>query len=64
MNRQVMIDRLVEDDIETIRQAMQHDDVEYLDYILRFGIAYDKMSDEALVTEFENRSWEIEDETN
>jgi len=35
MNRQVMIERLVEDDIETIRQAMQHDDVEYLDYILR-----------------------------
>jgi hypothetical protein len=61
MNRQVMIDRLVEDDIETVRQAMQHDDVEYLDYILRFGIAYDKMSDEALITEFKNRLWEIEE---
>ena len=64
MNRQVMIERLVEDDIETIRQAMQHDDVEYLDYILRFGIAYSKMSDDALANEFKNRTWEIEDETN
>ena len=55
-----MIDQLVEDDIETVRQAMQHNDVEYLDYILRFGISYDKMSNEELFAQFENRAWDIE----
>ena len=64
MNRHAMINRLVEDDIETIRQAMQHDDVQYLTYILYYGIGYRKMSDQELVSEFENRTWEIEDETN
>jgi hypothetical protein len=56
-----MIDRLVEDDIVTIKEAMQNNDIEYLDYVLRFGVSYDKMSDEALATEFENRSWEMEE---
>ena len=61
MKREEMINRLVEDDIETIREAMKNNDVEYLDYSLRFGIAYDKMSDEELFTEFENRTWENEE---
>jgi|APCry1669189567_1035234.scaffolds.fasta_scaffold112312_3 hypothetical protein len=60
MKRETMIDQLVEDDIETVRQAMQHNDVEYLDYILRFGIGYDKMSNEELFAQFENRAWDIE----
>jgi hypothetical protein len=61
MKREEMINRLVEDDIETIREAMKNNDVEYLDYSLRFGIAYDKMSDEELFAEFENRTWETEE---
>ena len=60
MNRQAMIDRLVEDDIQTIKDAMQNRDIEYLDFILRDGIGYNKMSDESLIEEFNNRTWEIE----
>ena len=62
MKREAMINRLVEDDIDAIKQGMQNNDVQYLDYVLRFGVSYDKMSDEELATEFENRTWEIENE--
>ena len=61
MNRQAMIERLVEDDIQTIKDAMQNRDIEYLDFILRSGIGYNKMSDESLIEEFENRTWEAEE---
>ena len=61
MNRQAMIERLVEDDIQTIRDAMQNRDIEYLDFILRSGIGYNKMSDEGLIEEFDNRTWEVEE---
>ena len=56
-----MIERLVDDDIQVIKDAMQKNDVEYLDYILRDGVGYNKMSDDELVQEFNNRTWEIED---
>ena len=56
-----MIERLVDDDIQTIIDAMQNRDVEYLDFILRDGVGYNKMSDDELVQEFNNRTWEIED---
>jgi len=61
MNRQAMIERLVEDDIQVIQDAMQNRDIEYLDFILRSGIGYNKMSDESLIEEFENRTWEVEE---
>ena len=65
MNRQAMIERLVEDDIQTIKNAMQNREIEYLDFyldfILRSGIGYNKMSDESLIEEFENRTWEVEE---
>ena len=61
MDRKAMIERLVDDDIQTIIDAMQKNDVEYLDYILRDGIGYNKMSDDGLIEEFNNRTWEIED---
>jgi hypothetical protein len=57
-----MIERLVEDDIQVIKDAMQNRDVEYLDFILRDGIGYNKMSDQGLMDEFNNRTWEIDDE--
>ena len=63
MDRKAMIERLVEDDIQTIIDAMQNRDVEYLDFILRDGVGYNKMSDDELVQEFNNRTWEIEDGT-
>ena len=62
MNRKTMIERLVEDDIQVIKDAMQNKDVEYLDFILRDGIGYNKMSDQSLMDEFNNRTWEIDDE--
>ena len=62
MDRKAMIERLVDDDIQTIRDAMQNRDVEYLDFILRDGIGYNKMSDDGLIEEFNNRKWEIDDE--
>ena len=61
MNRQAMIERLVEDDIQTIKDAMQNRDIEYLDFILRSGTGYNQMSDESLIEEFENRTWENEE---
>ena len=61
MNRQAMIDRLVEDDIQTIKDAMQNRDIEYLDFILKDGVGYNRMSDESLIEEFNNRTWEIEE---
>ena len=61
MNRKAMIDRLVEDDIQVIQDAMQNRDIEYLDFILRDGVGYNKMSDESLIEEFNNRTWEVEE---
>ena len=61
MNRQAMIDRLVEDDIQTIKDAMQNRDIEYLDFILKDGVGYNRMSDESLIQEFNNRTWEVEE---
>ena len=61
MNRQAMIDRLVEDDIQVIQDAMQNRDIEYLDFILRDGVGYNRMSDESLIEEFNNRTWEVEE---
>jgi hypothetical protein len=61
MNRKDMIERLVQDDIQVIKDAMQQKDVEYLDFILRDGIGYNKMTDESLIEEFNNRTWEIEE---
>ena len=63
MDRKAMIERLVDDDIQVIKDAMQNRDVEYLDFILRDGVGYNKMSDDELVQEFNNRTWEIEDGT-
>ena len=62
MDRKAMIERLVDDDIQTIIDAMQNRDVEYLDFILKDGIGYNKMSDDGLIEEFNNRTWEIDDE--
>ena len=61
MNRQAMIERLVEDDIQVIKGAMIENDVEYLNFILRDGVGFNKMTDESLIEEFKMRSWENEE---
>jgi hypothetical protein len=60
MHRKAMIERLVEDDIEVIKGAMLENDVEYLDFILRDGIGFNKMTDQGLIEKFNQRTWEIE----
>ena len=61
MNRQGMIERLVEDDIQVIKDAMLENDVEYLNFILRDGIGFNKMTDKGIIEEFNQRTWEIEE---
>ena len=61
MNRQAMIERLVEDDIQVIKDEMPKNNFWYLNFILRDGVGYNKMSDESLIEEFNNRSWEVEE---
>jgi hypothetical protein len=61
MKRRSMIEKLVDDDIQVIKDALQNNDVEYLEFILRYGVGYEKMSDDGLVEEFNNRTWEIEE---
>jgi hypothetical protein len=61
MNRQAMIDRLVEDDIKVIKDTLLNKDHEYLDFILRDGVGFNQMTDESLIEEFKMRSWENEE---
>ena len=57
MSREYMIDKLVDDDILTIRKAMQYDDYEYLDMILRSCIGYEKQTQDELISEFSERDF-------
>ena len=61
MNREEMIEKLVNDDISTIQNAMYGDDTEYLCNILKFGIGYDNQTIEDIKLEFESRTWEGEE---
>jgi hypothetical protein len=61
MNRQGMIERLVEDDIQVIKDAMLENDVEYLNFILRDGVGFNKMTDKGIIEEFNQRTWEVEE---
>jgi hypothetical protein len=61
MNRQAMIDRLVEDDIKVIKDSILNKDHEYLDFILRDGVGFNKMTDKGLIEEFNQRTWEVEE---
>jgi hypothetical protein len=60
MKREAMIERLIKDDIQVIKDALLNKDYEYLDFILRDGVGYNKMSDESIKDEFYQRTWEIE----
>ena len=59
MNKKEMIERLIKDDIQVIKDAFQEKNTEYLEFILRDGMGFNKMSDQGLIEEFNNRSWEI-----
>jgi hypothetical protein len=60
MKREAMIERLIKDDIQVIKDGLLNKDYEYLDFILRDGVGYNKMSDESIKDEFNQRTWEID----
>jgi len=58
MDRHSMVDRLIEDDIATIKQAFEENDTEYLYNILLLGIGYDKQTLREIIDEYNSRTWE------
>jgi hypothetical protein len=58
MTREDMIDRLIDDDIETILGSNQS--IDYLVSILRRGTGYELQLDEEIVQEYHSRTWEDE----
>jgi len=60
MDRHSMVDRLIEDDIATIKQAFEENDTEYLYNILLLGIGYDKQTLREIIDEYNARTWEDE----
>ena len=53
--RESLLDALISDDIGTIRECMDHNDVEYLADILLFGVAYSKQTTNQLRKEVRER---------
>ena len=58
MTTEEMIEKLVEDDILTIKSAMMHGDTEYLYRILADGIGYNNMTSVQIEIEYDDRNWE------
>lgn len=58
MNRNQMIEKLIDDDIETILNSGACAD--YLSNILRRGKGYELQTDDEIEEEFNTRSWENE----
>lgn len=52
------IERLIADDIATIRSAMDANDMEYLHWVLKYGTGYANAGFEAITTEYNERTWE------
>jgi hypothetical protein len=60
MLREEMIDRLIADDIATIKSGLENNDAEYLYFILLSGKGYDNMTLRELIDEYNSRTWEDE----
>lgn len=58
MTRDEMIDRLIDDDIQTILGNGQS--IDYLINILRRGTGYELQLDQEIVQEYHSRTWEDE----
>lgn len=58
MDRHSMVERLIADDITTIKQGLEVDDAEYLYDILLYGIGYDKQTLREIIDEYNTRTWE------
>lgn len=55
MNRQEMTDALVKRDIESITHSLEHNDIEFLDAVLRGDgwVPFNQLTDEQLKTEYD-----------
>jgi hypothetical protein len=53
-----MVDRLITDDIATIKQGLEDGDAEYLYNVLLYGIGYDKQTLREIIDEYNSRTWE------
>jgi hypothetical protein len=60
MDRHSMVQRLIEDDITTIKQGYEVGDTDYLYDILLNNIGYDKQTLREIIDEFNTRTWENE----
>ena len=60
MNRESMVDRLIANDIATIKTGLEEGDAEYLYWILLNGIGYDKQTLREVIDEYNSRTWEDE----
>ena len=58
MTTEEMIEKLIADDILTIKSAMYNRDTEYLYDILADGIGYNNMTTVQIEIEYEERNWE------
>jgi len=58
MDRHSMVEKLIADDITTIKQGLDEGDAEYLYSILLYGIGYDKQTLREIVDEYNTRTWE------
>lgn len=60
MDRNSMVQRLIEDDITTIGHDFEVGDTDYLHDILLNGIGYDKQTLREIIDEYNTRTWENE----
>ena len=60
MDRHSMVDRLIADDIATIKQGLAEGDAEYLYNILLYGNGYDQQTLREIIDEYNSRTWEDE----
>jgi len=58
VDRHSMIERLICDDIATIKAGLEQGDAEYLYNILMDGIGYDKQTLREIIDEYNSRTWE------
>jgi len=60
MNRDSMVQRLIQDDINTIGQGFEVGDTDYLYDILLNNIGYDKQTLREIIDQYNARTWETE----
>jgi hypothetical protein len=57
LTRIEMIEKLISDDIDTIRHALENNDEHYLKNILMFSLGYDRKTIKEVTSEYESRGF-------